>query len=154
MQEQSTAMMKGRRKSDLARSMKIATAKLRAADHASRGGVSVGNTRQLIAWVNDFLQLTTAAEDDDKKGNQKGADKSKGFKKLSDFGQGNHACQILDACTRGEALKMQRVRFGANITDQERLSNWKEFQRCLDKLKVRRASVDFLAALCCSIAAN
>lgn len=31
-----------------------------------------------------------------------------------------------------------RVRFGTALTDQEKLTNWKEFQRALDKLKVNK----------------
>ncbi|GMH85500.1 hypothetical protein TrVE_jg5323 [Triparma verrucosa] len=126
----------------LSKSLKIATSKIREADRASRAGVSVGNTRQLIEWVNSFLGLIPRRK------NEPVADpKNVGLSKLNDFGNGNTACQILDACTYGEVVKMERVRFGLSLTDSEKLSNWKEFQRSLDKLKISKSiDVNRLAA--------
>ncbi|GMH79584.1 hypothetical protein TrLO_g6259 [Triparma laevis f. longispina] len=123
-------------------SLKIATSKIREADRASRAGVSVGNTRQLIEWVNSFLGLIPQRK------NEPVSDpKNVGLSKLNDFGNGNTACQILDACTYGEVVKMERVRFGLSLTDSEKLSNWKEFQRSLDKLKISKSiDVNRLAA--------
>ena len=112
--------------SPLSKSLKIATSKLRDADRASRAGVSVGNTRSLLQWVNDFLCLTVP-----KRSSPSTDGKSVGLVKLNDFGSGNAACQILDACTGGGVLKMERVRFGATLTDQEKLANWKEVRAML-----------------------
>jgi hypothetical protein len=86
-----------RRSDDLSKSLKIATSKLRAADHAARGGNAVGNTRELLAWLNEYLGLVL-----DGKGREAG------IKKLSEFGFGNHACQIIDSVTKGRVMRMQR----------------------------------------------
>ena len=85
------------RSNDLSKSLKIATSKLRAADHAARGGNAVGNTRELLSWLNEYLGLAV-----DGKGREKG------IKKLGQFGEGNHACQIIDSVTKGRVMRMQR----------------------------------------------
>ena len=120
--------------SNLSKSLKIATSKLREADRASRAGVSVGNTRELLQWVNDFLCLVVPKRNEPAPADPKAI----GLFKLNDFGSGNTACQILDACTGGAVLKMERVRFGIALTEQEKLANWKEFQRSLGQLKVNK----------------
>ena len=91
------------------------TISLKAVNQASRTGFSGGNNLlSLLSWLNEFLQLGDDTS-------------SKKIENLKEFGDGFHACQVLDACTKGQ-VRMESCRVGTKLTEGEKLANWKQFQ--------------------------
>lgn len=102
------------------------TVKLNLAAKAARAGSSVGNTKDLLIWLNDLLGLEIKAAES----------RDEACGDLRGFGDGAFACGALDAVT-GCGVRMGRVRFGASEAP-ERLGNWRLFQEALDKAGVRK----------------